>query len=266
MATDFAMKLIRLSDSNLLGFAGDVQTVQYFIPYIFRHLSRRRTDAVSISRWLPRFFRRTYRALACQYPIGQVEFMVASSIRGRPTIVHPGLIRTSLECMRVLGSPNWLALRCLKQLDSPLDEIAIPDSNLGMLYVMRSPDFTPLHCPPMSVMAIGSGQAAIEDLERHSPFIMCGRPDRAPERFLDALSTYSSAVETRPLAAFSSWGTPSMVGCTHCHSSNLGKMDSMLKSPGKDTDSCYGIAAQVSGVSPLSVTSSFRTAASANRI
>jgi hypothetical protein len=189
--TDTAIKLVKLGTATIVGYSGDVQTVQYLLPHLLQGLDRRRTDPISIARWLPRFLRRTYRALARWYPIGPVDFMVAASLRGKPTRVQRGLLWSSVEGMRSLEAANWLAARCYNELASGTSElIAVPASSEGLLYAMQSPEFVPVICPPLSVLAIGSGHRAVEYLDRFAPLIMCGRPDRACDRFLDALSSY----------------------------------------------------------------------------
>src|SRR5262245_36316783 len=89
--TDVAQKLIKFSSApaHLFGFAGDLPTVQLLLPHIAAQFERRRTDAMSVWRWLPRFLRTAFRAAARMYSIDSVEFIVAASVPNRPAIVSP---------------------------------------------------------------------------------------------------------------------------------------------------------------------------------
>ena len=191
--TDDAQKLIKIGDSTVLGYAGHVDTVNFFLPHIYWTLRqpRRRRDGVSVRRWLPRYLRRSYRALARRHSVGEVHFMAAASIKGRPARIDRAVLLETVKQTHSAMTNNWLAVRCLDQLDGRNDKtLVVPDSSEGLLYVMSSPLFRPMEVPPLGVKAIGSGREASDFLDAYRPLLMCGHPRDAADVFFDALAGY----------------------------------------------------------------------------
>src|SRR5262245_16106521 len=80
--------LVRLGDGapNVIGYSVHLETVSMIFGHLLGpHLSRRRLDAISTRRWLPRYLRDLYARLRYSYPnrVGSVSFIVASTMRGR---------------------------------------------------------------------------------------------------------------------------------------------------------------------------------------
>src|SRR6266496_210790 len=96
--SDNAAKIVRLGPATAVGYSGDVPTVSWLFGHLFGpQLKRRRLDPVSIRRWLPRFLCDTYARLARLYRVAPVSFLVASSVRGRPTRIPKALAWATLE-------------------------------------------------------------------------------------------------------------------------------------------------------------------------
>lgn len=210
--TDDAAKLIRLGPSSVMGYAGDVQTIAWLLGELFnRQLGQKRVDPVSISSWLPRFMRRTYRALARTYEVGQVEFIVAGSVAGREATVKFSDAEKTVDGTEPHNMSNWLMARLIKVLPhriesyvrpdgaldvlfvhqaKPDDHFAVPGSSAGQLFAMRSPAFAPRLCPMLGAIAIGTGSDAAQLLRAYEPVLMCGSPERQGEMFLDAMINF----------------------------------------------------------------------------
>src|SRR5260221_852433 len=192
-ASDEAIKLVKLGDANVVGYAGDVRTMSWLLGHLLGpQLSHRRTDPVSVSRWLPRFLRATYLALGRRYPVRPVDIMVAASLKGRPTLLPRATLMGAVYQTKALDITNWLAVRCIREFEKRADPIIVPDSTAGLLYVMSSPDFEPRSSTGLTVAAIGSGMSVVNDLDLYTPLLMAGRPDRAVNAFVDALGGYYS--------------------------------------------------------------------------
>lgn len=189
--SDEAVKLVKLGDANLIGYSGDVQTISWLFGHLLGpQLAHRRLDPISVRRWLPRFLKATYEALARRYPVNDVSFMVGGSVRGRPTRLPRGDLAGFVYQTKALDATNWLALRCLREIESEADPIVVPDSTKGLLYIMSSPDFTPRSCKGLGFAGIGSGRLVVNHLELYAPLLLTARPDRVVDVFVDALGSY----------------------------------------------------------------------------
>jgi hypothetical protein len=155
---DTLQKLIQLTPTTVLGFAGDVSTASQILKPMIG-LKPHRIDGFSLRHWLPRF---------CQYQFAKyanaryVEFMVGSVIPSRPNIVErAAAIRIVFNAInaRGTGSGNFVSPQ-LKQflLGGDSKYVILPNEPEGLLYVMRSPQFEPVAIKPVEYCAIGSGE------------------------------------------------------------------------------------------------------------
>jgi len=186
--SDNAAKIIRLGPATAVGYSGDLATVSWLFGHLFGpQLKRRRLDPVSVRRWLPRFLRDTYARLARRYPVGSVVFLVASSVKGRLTRMPKALVLATLQPASDRELNNWLVLRLLNNINCPGDFFDIPDSSMGMLYKLESPNFLPIDYGPLSFAAIGSCRAARDSLNAYELLFAVDHPNRAVVWFLDAM-------------------------------------------------------------------------------
>jgi hypothetical protein len=188
--TDYAQKIVRLGEASALAYSGDIETFHYLLPHIARRVRLRRSDPVSLELWLPRFLRTTYRAMARYLAIGPLTVMVAGSLKGRPTSLPRARIHEMIEATHRLGVNNTLMFRCLRDFLARREPVRVPGSTQGVLYVMESPKFKPQFCPPLGVIAAGSGSDVLAHLRTYQPLIMCGPEEMSPHLFLDAIGAY----------------------------------------------------------------------------
>ena len=86
---DFTQKLFVLTAHSAIGFAGDLHAASFLLRALFAHLKgRNKKDPISLSRWLPRFFKHKYSKLNKDYSRQEVIFIVASIIKNRPNTVE----------------------------------------------------------------------------------------------------------------------------------------------------------------------------------
>lgn len=78
-----------LTDHSAIGFVGDLRAASILLRALFAHLKgRNKNDPISLSRWLPRFFKYEYSKLNKDFDRQEVIFIVASIIKNRPNIVE----------------------------------------------------------------------------------------------------------------------------------------------------------------------------------
>jgi hypothetical protein len=197
--SDTAGKLMRLGPATIIGFAGDVRTVAgLFHELLGATLARRRLDPISIRAWLPRLFKAAYAGMQKAVdsglaPLGSVQpvwFLVASSVRGRPSRISKAKVMATAAAASERKLNNYLLLRVLNDLDAAGDDFVLPDSSMGMLYRLESPQFRPVDCPPLSFEAIGAGKSVLKVLEEYELLMAVDHPDRAPAWFIDSLRTF----------------------------------------------------------------------------
>jgi len=179
---DNAQKLFVLAPTTALGFAGDVRLASHLLQELFSQIrGRRYRDAVSLSRWLPRFFRSACGRLETRGIRGSVVFMVASVVRGRPNIVErEAVVRVLKQILEGKSAVqrNWVPAFLVEMATGPKggDSIAISGTSTGMLYVMRSPNFCVESYRPLQFAAVGSGYEAVEAVASYYDFIVAEEP------------------------------------------------------------------------------------------
>ncbi len=195
--SDTAAKITRLGPASAIGYSGDIRTVSWLYGHLYKQLPQRKLDPISIRKWMPRFLRDLYNRLAQRYQVGPVSFLTASSIQGRPTQIPKSLVWASLERSSDLGLNNWLILQLLNDIKSPGEYFEVPNSSMGILYEMKSPDFNPHDYPPLSFTAIGSGKAVDKTLDTYSILFAVEPTHRAVVWFIDALTQFLNETEKR---------------------------------------------------------------------
>jgi hypothetical protein len=199
---DNAIKLSKIGQSSVIGFSGDIETIARLYEELFSSrqiVARTHTDVVSLSRWLPRFFRTTYSRIQRLHRAGDVAFLVAGSIPGRPLRLKiSDCHRALLRCQK-LGLNNWTFLRIMADAghvaaailgdtnEEDDREFDLPGTCSGLLFTMTSPIFRPVFAGTLGWAAIGSGQRAEVALSRYQPLLAHGDPGMTPFWFLDAL-------------------------------------------------------------------------------
>ena len=167
---DNAQKLFPISPDTAIGFAGDLRVASILLQGMAEPVKRRRCrDAISLHLWLPRYFRYAYSQLDASLGGRSVAFMIASALRDRSTVVEKQIVR-DLMFYAVSGEGvsrgNWVPGLAVDILNAPTPAVAIGGTHRGVLFSLQSPRFTPVYCPPLNFMAIGSGQAAIQEVSR----------------------------------------------------------------------------------------------------
>jgi hypothetical protein len=179
---DEAQKVFPLTPTTIIGFSGRVSTASSLLHELFRQLrNARRSDPVSMARWLPRFFKATFAALSRKGDVGRVDFMVGSVIPGRTNVIER---QKAVDLMREIGFGNPsiqrsfvpdVLMRALMT-DPTHTYVPIPGSIAGLLYTMTSPLFKPQHLKPLEFAAIGSGHHATVEIKRTADWLLAGMP------------------------------------------------------------------------------------------
>lgn len=179
---DNAQKLFQISPYAAIGFCGDVNAANLILKEMFRQIRfLPRTDALSLSRWLPRFLRAWHGRLIKKHDLAPIHFMVGSVIPGRQNLVERAravnLVKAILEGQGAIQR-NWVPDHLMAPLFSPPVQKMIPlqGSVANVLYVMRSPDFSPEFIKPLEYAAIGSGEASVEAIKEYADWILGGPP------------------------------------------------------------------------------------------
>lgn len=194
---DCGLKVFPLADRSVIGFvAGDVREAARLLARLEEHFfHRRRTDPQSLRTWLPRFFRHWYQRERCQLQLG---FLVGSALPNRPTVLpRSHLLRLLDEIARGEGSlqRNWLPGELVQALRTPadVDPVSLSCGAAPLLYSMCSPSFEAREARPLEILAIGSGERALAELERCHDAItgFPGDPFTAAMYLRDALRRYA---------------------------------------------------------------------------
>lgn len=171
---DNVQKIFPLATGTVIGFVGGVWEASELLQGIYHQIGKRRCDPVSLSQWIPRFFRFKYRELCRQGKPQPVAFMVASALFCRPNVIERArvaeVLKKGKEKPNSIGQkffPAWF----VQVLSTPPEcqYVRMVDMPLTRIYAMRSPDFRPECLKPLQIAAIGSGQMAktyIEDVHR----------------------------------------------------------------------------------------------------
>ena len=187
---DDAQKIIPLGSQTVLGFSGDVQTVAALMEQLFapQQLERRRFDGVSVKRWLPRFLRATYVALARTQAMRDCTFVVASTVPKRKHEIHTRELVRFMSTMARLKQNNYLAVR-MWMTGAVNNLISVPGSSFGLLYQLDSPTFKVQDVSPLNCIAAGSGaEPVLRSLQTYSPLLFCGRPGFSIGWFMEAIA------------------------------------------------------------------------------
>ena len=200
--SDEAIKLCRVGPHSLIGFSGNTTMVVRLWGELFRQLKTRdRADIVSLSRWLPRFFRMTYKALRySKEGLNTVDFLLAGTVPGRPAQMNVSAMHRTLQRTSSREMSNWHLLRLLKdaphvaaaaissQGSSDARKFEIPASSFGRLYSMRSLHFAITEHGPFEYVVLGSGADASSIVDLYRPLIENG--SLSESWFMDALFSY----------------------------------------------------------------------------
>jgi len=110
---------------------------------------------------------------------GPLAFLVAATIRDRPNVIERSKVVALMERFR-LGQlshqRSWLPGILVKILSTPADKkfIRLVDVPLGLLCVLRSPDFLPEYLRSLDFHAIGSGESAMAQIDKEADWIFAG--------------------------------------------------------------------------------------------
>ncbi|MBI5100176.1 MAG: hypothetical protein HZB30_13195 [Nitrospirae bacterium] len=181
---DNAQKLFPLTNTTAVGFVGDLNAASQIIRELFRQITfsykRGKTNglhSLSISKWLPRYFRFYYRQLSKKQSVSRIDFMVGSVILDRQNIIERSKVVEIMERFR-LGKlsiqRNWIPNILVNILKANNSHIILSDVPANLLYYMQSPDFIPQHLVPLEFAAIGSGQDTIIEIDRNADWIFAG--------------------------------------------------------------------------------------------
>jgi hypothetical protein len=108
-----------------------------------------------------------------------VSFIVAAALRGRPNVIERAKAVALMERFRlgqVAYTRNWLPNVLLEVLMTPAEatHIALAQQPAGVLCVLSSPDFQPRYYSPLSAIAIGSGAAALAQIDHEADWVFAG--------------------------------------------------------------------------------------------
>ncbi|MGC2629402.1 MAG: hypothetical protein WA265_05530 [Rhodomicrobium sp.] len=179
---DIAQKIFPLTLTTAIGFSGDGQTAARLIKNVYYYLRhRKRVDAVSMNRWLPRFLRFTYRNISRKHRVAPLSFLVASVVPDHPNIIERRKVHEFMEIFRLKRSPiqrNFIPDVVVRIIMMPAEAryIAIPGTVRGLLYAMDAPDFIPRHVEPLNYHAIGSGEGTIREIDKIADWLLAGQP------------------------------------------------------------------------------------------
>jgi hypothetical protein len=181
---DNAQKLFPLTNTTAFGFVGDLNTASPIIRELFRQLSlshkmgkTNRLHPFSLLKWMPRYFRSTYRQLAKRQKVGRVDFMVGSVILDRPNVIDRSKVVEIMERFRLgklSAQRNWMPNILVDIMKAETPYVILSDIPGNLLYYMQSPDFIPQHLAPLEFAAIGSGQDTIIEIDRNADWLFAG--------------------------------------------------------------------------------------------
>lgn len=184
---DEAQKVFPLTPTTIIGFSGHVATASTLLVELFRQLEARKArgkksiDPVTLHRWLPRFFKATYAAIAKKGRVDRVDFMVGSVIPGRTNVIER---QRAAELLTQIGFQqgsvhrNFVPDVLMRVLMSNAGQLLVPVPGCiaGLLCTMVSPEFRPQLKKPLEFSAIGSGRQATVELTRTADWLLAGMP------------------------------------------------------------------------------------------
>lgn len=173
---DVAQKLIELTPTTAVGFAGDVTTAATLIRAVQVELTKRkRTDGASIRRWLPGFLRHVYANTSGARPVSMI---VGSALPGRCNIIEKAKVA---ELVRKVArrqtqmQRHWMPGSVMGIMMQPHQLVRVGAVG-NLLYALKAPDFTAMDYGPMSACAIGSGRGSARDLTAAADWLFTGMP------------------------------------------------------------------------------------------
>jgi hypothetical protein len=190
---DNAQKLFALAPGTAIGYVGSVCAAGHVLQRLATQIdSRRRCDPSSLMHWLPRFFRHAYRQVPSGYLNDGLKIMLASSFEGKPNIVDRVRVGEMLYKAVQNGRPpvGVLAARILLSEGSTQ---VLSGSSESRLCVMKSPNFDPVFYPPLTFVAIGSGEESAKGVEHWKPSIPLsdfGQSNFEALMFAEAVSSF----------------------------------------------------------------------------
>jgi hypothetical protein len=204
---DTAQKLFPLAPGVALGFVGNLEVAAYLLRTLFDQIPRRhRRDPVSLSLWLPRFFKAAYAKLLprLRNRNQSITFLVGSVLDGernvidREIMVH--IFRKSMFGETALRMNSYSALWVqIFQTPPECRYIELPGTSHSVLYVMRSPNFEIEPYPPLQFVAIGSGETVMEEIALYHEAILEGSLSGFPDPVLILRDAISDFIQERKI-------------------------------------------------------------------
>ena len=157
---DTAQKLFALAPGTAISFVGDVTYASTMLRLVIINLKQQaRQDPISLKRWLPRILRAAYlRLVARNHRKPSLAFMVASSVEGRPNVIHRTDILRLFDAMAARNrSGGFQPGIFLELLQRKGDQFALGGTPQGLLYTMTAPDFQIADTRPLNAVVLGSG-------------------------------------------------------------------------------------------------------------
>src|ERR1700694_3400180 len=141
--SDNLEKILAIAPGAAIAFVGDVEFASDMLHECASQGSmRQRLDPMSLSLWLPRFFRWRYRELVSTFRRSPyVGFMVGLCIGGRPNIVRKSEIMAAAEQRGQRSDGIGLNSILWRLLTAKSEAISIPGTSASILQVLGAPDF-----------------------------------------------------------------------------------------------------------------------------
>jgi hypothetical protein len=180
--SDNVLKVLAIHPNTAIAFVGDINIAAHLLGKLVVGLKNRsRNDPITLSHWLPRLFRHEYQKFVSQFGERTVIFMIASVIKGRPNVVERKAVEELVKYIGFGHSPiqrNFIPSMLIEimKLPSNFRWVTIPDTCMGVLYVLASPSFQIRAYRPLQFAAIGSGESAIEEITKYQDAILALEP------------------------------------------------------------------------------------------
>ena len=176
---DNAQKLFTLNEQTSLAYVGDVKAAAYLFRALAGQIDHRRTDAVSLSLWLPRLFKYEFAKYASTNSGPGIAFMVAQVLRGRPNRLRREDVIKLFKHIRSEGHPfrrNWFPGWIVDVLSTPAEQefVWFAGTHRSVLYSVRSPDFNVEPHDTFQFAAIGSGEISKTYIAKTYDMIVAG--------------------------------------------------------------------------------------------
>ena len=169
--SDSVLKVLALMKHTAIAFVGDIDVAAYLIKTLIINLkNRKHRDPISLSLWMPRFFRYKLNEFTAKNGDRKVVFMVASVLRNRRNLVERKAVVDLFKYITSDKSPikrNWIPQLLIEAIKVPehFRWIEIPNTFRNLLYTLESPNFDIQFYAPLQCTAIGSGESCLEHLE-----------------------------------------------------------------------------------------------------